>query len=82
MNELVRITERDMVAVALKPLKAGETVSCGDTEVTLLDDLPMGHKTALRDIRAGEAVIKYGFPIGEATLPGGSMCTPITCAPC
>ena len=67
MNELVRITERDMVAVALKPLKAGETVSCGDTEVTLLDDLPMGHKTALRDIRAGEAVIKYGFPIGEAT---------------
>ena len=29
MNEMVRITPRDMVAVALKPLKAGETVSYG-----------------------------------------------------
>ena len=67
MNELVRITGKDMVAVALKPLKAGERVSCGDCEITLRDDLPMGHKAALRDIRAGEAVIKYGFPIGEAT---------------
>ena len=27
MNDLVRITEKDMVAVALRPLKAGETVS-------------------------------------------------------
>jgi altronate hydrolase len=27
----------------------------------------MGHKVALRDIKKGEPVIKYGFPIGEAT---------------
>ena len=67
MNEMVRITERDTVAVALKPLKAGETVSYGGGEITLTEDLPMGHKSALRDIRKGEAVIKYGFPIGEAT---------------
>ena len=74
MNEMVRITERDMVAVALKPLKAGETVSYGSGEITLTDDLPMGHKAALRDIRKGEAVIKYGFPIGEATenIPAGA----------
>ena len=26
-----------------------------------------GHKSAVRDIEAGEAVIKYGFPIGYAT---------------
>ena len=73
MKEMVRITPRDLVAVALKPLKAGETVSYGDGEITLKDDLPMGHKAALRDIRKGEAVIKYGFPIGEATedIPAG-----------
>ena len=58
MNELVRITGKDMVAVALKPLKAGERVSCGDCEITLAEDLPMGHKAALRDIKAGEAVIR------------------------
>ena len=74
MNEMVRITERDMVAVALKPLKAGEMVSYGGGEITLTEDLPMGHKAALRDIRKGEAVIKYGFPIGEATedIPAGA----------
>ena len=74
MNEMVRITAKDMVAVALKPLKAGETVSWGEGTLTLKEDLPMGHKAALRDIRKGEAVIKYGFPIGEATedIPEGA----------
>lgn len=74
MSEMVRITSRDMVAVALKPLKAGDTVSFGDGEITLADDLPMGHKAALRAIRKGEAVIKYGYPIGEATqdIPAGA----------
>ncbi|MBR6442059.1 MAG: altronate dehydratase [Clostridia bacterium] len=74
MNEMVRITPRDTVAVALKPLKAGETASCGTGEIVLKDDLPMGHKAALRQIRKGEAVIKYGYPIGEATedIPAGA----------
>ena len=74
MSDLVRITPRDLAAVALRPLKAGETVSYGSGEVTLKDDLPMGHKAALRDIRKGEAVIKYGFPIGEAAedIPEGA----------
>lgn len=30
-------------------------------------DLSTGHKAALRDIREGENVIKYGYPIGHAT---------------
>ena len=74
MNDLVRITERDLVAVALKPLSAGQTLSYGSGSVTLLEDLPMGHKVALRAIRKGEPVIKYGFPIGEATadIPEGA----------
>ena len=74
MNDMVRITERDMVAVALRPLKAGAKVSYGAGEITLAEDLPMGHKAALRDIRKGEAVIKYGYPIGEATedIPAGA----------
>ena len=67
MNKLVQITPKDMVAVALQPLQAGETIDYGAGSVTLLQDIPMGHKVALRDIRAGEPVIKYGFPIGSAT---------------
>ena len=79
MNEMVRITDRDMVAVALRPLKAGETVDFGGGELRLKDDIPMGHKAALRDVRQGETVIKYGYPIGEATadIPaGGHVHTP------
>ena len=73
MNKIVQITPRDMVAVALQPLAANEVVSYGAGEVTPLSDIPMGHKVALRDIKKGEPVIKYGFPIGEATedIPKG-----------
>jgi len=40
-----------------------------DTEITLTiaDTIPRGHKVALRAIRAGERVIKYGSPIGLAS---------------
>ena len=30
-------------------------------------DIPAGHKIALRDMPAGEVVVKYGFPIGKLT---------------
>ena len=74
MNDLVRIAPQDSVAVALRLLQAGETASAGGAEVTVREDIPMGHKAALRNIRKGEAVIKYGFPIGEATedIPEGA----------
>ena len=74
MNKLVQITPKDLVAVALMPLHAGETIDYGTGTVTLLQDLPMGHKVALRTIRKGEPVIKYDFPIGEATedIPEGA----------
>ncbi|MBR1561100.1 MAG: UxaA family hydrolase, partial [Clostridia bacterium] len=73
MNKLVQITAKDMVAVALCPLKAGEAVDYGAGVIAPLEDIPMGHKVALRDIAAGEPVIKYGFPIGAATeaIPAG-----------
>lgn len=37
-------------------------------------DVPAGHKRALRDIQKGEAVIKYGYPIGRASamIPAGA----------
>ncbi len=76
MNDLIRIRESDMVAVALRPIQAGESVPVGgaDFSLTVSEDIPMGHKAALRDIAKGEKVIKYGFPIGEATedIPKGS----------
>lgn len=66
MKEALKISEKDTVAVALKPLAGGEYVTVGHGEVRLLNDIPKYHKFALRDIHAGEKVIKYGESIGEA----------------
>ena len=69
--QVILINEKDNVAVALEPLKVGTTVSVevhGHVEkITLLSDIPMGHKFALKDMEEGEAVIKYGEPIGQTT---------------
>jgi altronate hydrolase len=61
MKALLQINPNDNVAVALKPLTAGES-----NGVTLRQDVPAGHKVALRAIARGEPVIKYGYPIGIA----------------
>ncbi|MFN3699871.1 MAG: UxaA family hydrolase, partial [Dictyoglomus sp.] len=36
-------------------------------EIEVLDDIPLGHKVALKDLNKGDVVIKYGEIIGEAT---------------
>lgn len=56
----------DNVAVARVPLPTGQTVVFGDIRVTLSQPVPAGHKLAIRAIRAGEAVLRYGENIGRA----------------
>ena len=63
MNKAIKITPRDNVAVALSPIACGDEV----LGVSALSNLPLGHKIALERISAGDAVMKYGFPIGYAT---------------
>jgi len=38
-------------------------------KVKALNDIPIGHKLALKDIGGGETVIKYGFDIGKTVAP-------------
>jgi altronate hydrolase len=62
------------VATALEPLDAGCVIHLGGQEITVVEATPRGHKVALRTIRAGEAVLKYGSSIGTATsdIPAGA----------
>ena len=64
------INSADNVAVALCDLKKGQT----EQGVTLAEDITKGHKFALRDIKCGENIIKYGTPIAHATedIPVGA----------
>ena len=67
----IKINPADNVAVALEDLSKGGAVE----GVTLSMDIPRGHKIVLRDLKAGDNVIKYGFPIGHVTkdAPKGTM---------
>ena len=61
--DYIKINPADNVAVALTDLPAGSTVE----GISLSTAVPRGHKVLLQDLRAGENVIKYGFPIGHVT---------------
>ncbi|MDE7124739.1 MAG: altronate dehydratase family protein, partial [Eubacterium sp.] len=63
MAKLFKINEKDNVAVALEDLAAGYS----EQGVTLLSDVPFGHKILLTDLSRGDTVIKYGNPIGSVT---------------
>lgn len=56
----------DSVAIALKPLQKGEAVSVAGKKVTLKNDIPFGHKFALKDTAQDETFVKYGEVIGKA----------------
>lgn len=66
MQDFIKINKDDNVAVALKPISKGTTVNVAGTEITMLEDIPQGHKFAIKPVKKGDAVIKYGFRIGYA----------------
>ncbi len=61
--------ERDNVAIVANAggLEAGARFASGFAAgLTLRERVPQGHKVALVDIGEGEAVVRYGIPIGHA----------------
>ena len=67
---------RDNVGVVVvEDLKAGTDMLCVVTEddsdfrLTVLHDVPIGHKVALQDFAVGDTVIKYGQDIGRIVAP-------------
>jgi altronate dehydratase small subunit len=68
VNAVLVISERDNVATALEPIDAGREVRAGASTVVAAEAIPRGHKLAVRAIRTGEPVVKYGSPIGTASM--------------
>jgi altronate hydrolase len=66
MQSMVKIHSLDNVAVALRDLAAGETLRIESQDIVLTQSVVRGHKFALQPIAAGEAITKYGLPIGHA----------------
>lgn len=65
------LDESDNVATAMRKLAAGTRVKVrvgqDEDELDVIEDINFLHKFALRDIKKGGSVIKYGRSIGKAT---------------
>jgi galactarate dehydratase len=57
---LLKIDPRDTVAIITEASRKGDVVD----GITLLSDIPQGHKVALRDMQKGDEVIRYGVVLG------------------
>ena len=62
----LKINPADSVVVCLQPKKQGEIITIDGKSVVLNQDTPAGHKVLIKDVREGEDIIKYGYPIGHA----------------
>ena len=61
------LAPQDNVAVALRPLRAGEAIALDASTIVVERDVAVGHKVAARAIAIGETIVKYNCPIGRAT---------------
>ena len=63
--------------VVVEDVRAGQDLTgwVMETDETIalkaLDPVPLGHKIALRDIKSGETVLKYGHDVGRAVADVG-----------
>ncbi len=75
MRDFLIHNSQDNVGVVARDVKPGETLA-GETidkrdgfRLTARQDIPLGHKIALKDFKVGDTVIKYGEDIGKVVAP-------------
>ena len=62
----LKINPADSVVVCLQPKKKGEIIETDGKKIIINQDTPAGHKILIKDVKQGEDIIKYGYPIGHA----------------
>lgn len=67
MGNILQISPKDNVAVALQPLAAGAAGQGAANNLIAGQNIPQGHKMALAALEKGQPVVKYGHSIGVAT---------------
>ncbi len=70
MSRAFQVHPNDNVATLLNDASgAVQILGARTREIRLLEKISRGHKVALKDLIAGDAVIKFGARIGHATKP-------------
>ncbi|MDY3867907.1 MAG: UxaA family hydrolase [Pyramidobacter sp.] len=65
LRKSLQINPIDNVRMVLEDSFKGDTIETADGPVTLREDIEFAHKAAIKDLKAGDAVIKYGEEIGR-----------------
>ena len=64
------IDEKDSVVVAIEPITKGTVISYRFNDevrtISAIDDVQIYHKIAIKNVKKGEPVVKYGQHIGIA----------------
>ena len=61
-----KINPADSVVVCLSAKKQGDIIEVDGKQIRVNQDTPAGHKVMIVDVKQGEDIIKYGYPIGHA----------------
>jgi altronate dehydratase small subunit len=62
-DNVATILSNDIKKGMVVPVEVGEK----ELKVKVASDIPYGHKVAIKPIKSGEIVYKYGLSIGKAT---------------
>lgn len=66
LEPLLLLHPSDNVAVARRPLLAGEKLTVAGKSLQITEAIPANHKVAISDIREHAVIFKFGQPIGSA----------------
>lgn len=64
--KFIQLQEQDSVVVLFENAEAGSVIEVGGQQIKLRQDVQTAHKVAIRPVRQGEHVYKYGYSIGVA----------------
>lgn len=67
-SRLVRLADSDNVLIVAESLAAGEEVDVRGERIAVAQAVELGHKVAATQIHSGDKVIRFGMPIGSATV--------------
>ena len=67
LNNFIIMHPDDNCVTALEDISKGSPIQIGESSIIINQNISLGHKIALEDIRKGDLVKKYGHSIGIAT---------------
>ncbi len=66
MSKYIKINPADNVVVAIEEIAEGDILTVDGRTIVIKNNIPTGHKIAIKPIKENENVVKYGYAIGHA----------------